>query len=64
MYPFIATLIFKIWGWKVIGQENITTPKSIMAVVPHATWLDLVVGLCAKPEIPYKIYFLGKAELF
>ena len=60
----IFIMLFKWAGWKVEGHIPVTLKKSIVAVVPHASWVDFPVGLGARAVIGKKIVYLGKAELF
>lgn len=59
-----AGWVFTVLGWKITGQDITKLPKSILAVAPHASWYDVLLGITAIPHIPIKINFLGKAELF
>jgi 1-acyl-sn-glycerol-3-phosphate acyltransferase len=60
----IFIMLFKLAGWKVEGHIPVTLKKSIVAVVPHASWVDFPVGLGARAVIGKKIVYLGKEELF
>ncbi len=60
----IFIMLFKLAGWKLEGQIPASLKKSIVAVVPHASWVDFPVGLGARAVIGKKIGYLGKEELF
>ena len=56
----IFIILFKLAGWKLEGQIPASLKKSIVAVVPHASWVDFPVGLGARAVIGKKIGYLGK----
>ncbi len=64
MFNPIFNFIFKITGWKLIGNIPQNLLKSIVIVCPHASWVDFPVGLGARSLMRKKIYFWGKQELF
>lgn len=61
--PFYL-LLFKILGWKVVGQMP-AIPKFIVAVAPHTSNWDFPVGLAARSILRIRnAQFLGKSQLF
>ncbi len=61
--PFYV-LIFKMLGWKIVGQMP-AYPKFIVAVAPHTSNWDFPVGLAARSLLRIKnAQFLGKSQLF
>lgn len=65
MVGFITSLWWKINGWKINGTFPDDIPKMVIAVGPHTSAWDIVVGLAARYVTPIKeAYFLGKKELF
>ena len=60
----ILRFFFKLFGWKVIGQVDPKINKAILAVCPHNSWKDFLVGISARAAMKLKINYLGKAELF
>lgn len=65
MIGWLFSLWFKFSGWKITGDFPHDVPKMVIAVGPHTSAWDVVVGLAAKKIIPIKhAYFLGKKELF
>lgn len=64
MLNLIYISIFKIFGWRLVGEIPSTLKKSIIIVAPHAEWVDFLLGLFARASLKTKVYFLGKAELF
>ncbi len=62
--PFYL-LIFKILGWKVRGEMPHHIKKFIIAVAPHTSNWDFLVGVAARSILRiYKAQFLGKSQLF
>jgi 1-acyl-sn-glycerol-3-phosphate acyltransferase len=56
---------FKISGWKVKGKFPHHIPKMVVAVAPHTSAWDFVVGAAARDVMKIKnARFLGKKELF
>ncbi|MDB4227229.1 1-acyl-sn-glycerol-3-phosphate acyltransferase [Flavobacteriaceae bacterium] len=41
-----------------------TLPKYIVAVVPHTSWVDLILGVIVRNISGERINFVGKKELF
>ncbi|RXK59680.1 acyltransferase [Lacibacter luteus] len=65
MAGWITSLWWKLKGWKVTGTFRNDIPKMVLAVGPHTSAWDIVVGIAARYIIPIKhAYFLGKKELF
>ena len=65
MIRWLLALWFKRKGWKVNGRFPDEVPKMVIAVGPHTSAWDVVVGLGARYSIPITdAYFLGKKELF
>jgi len=65
MIGFILSLWMKITGWKIKGSFPDHISKMVIAVGPHTSAWDVVIGLGARKMIPIKeAYFLGKKELF
>lgn len=63
MRPFYV-LIFKIIGWRVVGQMP-DQKKFIIAVAPHTSNWDFLVGVAARSLLRiYDAQFLGKSSLF
>ncbi len=61
--PFYL-LIFKILGWKVTGEMP-HDKKFIIAVAPHTSNWDFLVGIAARSLLRiHKAQFLGKSQLF
>lgn len=65
MIAWILSFWWKINGWKIKGTFPDYIPKLVIAVGPHTSAWDVVVGLAARKQIPISdCYFLGKKELF
>ncbi|PNQ72356.1 acyltransferase [Hanstruepera neustonica] len=60
-------IYFKILGWKVVGNVNLskeTVKKAVLIAVPHTSWHDFYIGLLLRQVIGVKSNFIGKKELF
>jgi 1-acyl-sn-glycerol-3-phosphate acyltransferase len=60
-------IYFKLLGWKVIGNTNMsqdTVKKAVIIVVPHTSWHDFYIGVLLRASIKIKTNFVGKKELF
>jgi 1-acyl-sn-glycerol-3-phosphate acyltransferase len=65
MIGWLASIWFKLNGWKTTGRFPEEVPKMVIAVGPHTSGWDVVVGLGARHLFPIKYsFFLGKKELF
>ena len=68
MLNYFFKYLFKLMGWKLVGEFSKDSSKTISIVAPHATWMDFPIGLGARAEIQLTnhltLSFLGKAELF
>jgi 1-acyl-sn-glycerol-3-phosphate acyltransferase len=60
---FLKT-VYKLAGWKNIGNGFPEIKKAVYAVCPHNTWLDVPVGLGSRAALGLEVNFLGKEELF
>ena len=62
--PFYV-LIFKILGWKTTGSMPTDIKKFVVAVAPHTSNWDFLVGVAARSILGIqKAQFLGKSQLF
>lgn len=62
---FIYLFIFKITGWKVVGSFPPELRKFVLAVAPHTSNWDFVIGIMARSILQLKnTKFLGKDSLF
>lgn len=64
MFNFLCSKIFKLLGWKVIGNFPDSLRKAIFIVSPHYVWFDFFLGLGSRAVIKKPIGYLGKKELF
>jgi 1-acyl-sn-glycerol-3-phosphate acyltransferase len=60
----LLRFFFKIIGWKIVGKVDPHIKKAILAVAPHNSWKDFLIGISARAEMRLDIKYLGKAELF
>lgn len=60
-------IYFKVLGWKVVGNTNMsqdTIKKAVLIAVPHTSWHDFFIGLLLRQVVGIKANFIGKKELF
>jgi 1-acyl-sn-glycerol-3-phosphate acyltransferase len=61
----IYLLLFRIFGWKVTGEFPRGIKKYIIAIAPHTSNWDFVVGVAARSILGIqKAKFIGKSQLF
>jgi 1-acyl-sn-glycerol-3-phosphate acyltransferase len=61
---FLYGLIFKFAGWRIIGSFPPALKKYIIAIAPHTSNWDFVVGIAARSLLRIqKTKFLGKSQL-
>lgn len=60
----LLRFFFRLFGWKVVGKINPNIKKAILAVAPHNSWKDFLIGISSRAEMRLDIKYLGKAELF
>jgi 1-acyl-sn-glycerol-3-phosphate acyltransferase len=59
------SLIFKWMGWKVIGAMPSQHRKYVIAVAPHTSSWDFIIGVLARSTLKiYNARYLGKSSLF
>jgi 1-acyl-sn-glycerol-3-phosphate acyltransferase len=65
MLRTIYTLIFKMIGWQIDGSFSPDLKKYIVAVAPHTSNWDFVIGVMARSIVRIqRARFLGKSSLF
>jgi 1-acyl-sn-glycerol-3-phosphate acyltransferase len=64
MFSKISAWIFKIWGWKVVGNLPTHLPKFIIAVAPHTSNWDFPVGVLTNSLTGWNVNWVGKSTLF
>ena len=60
-------IYFKILGWDIVGNTNVSmgkVKKAVIIAAPHTSWLDFPLGILLRTVIGVKINFVGKKELF
>lgn len=59
-----AKIILKIFGWDVYGGIPKDIPKCVVAVAPHTSMWDFILGRLAFWQLGLKSRFLIKKEIF
>ncbi|HLV14741.1 MAG TPA: 1-acyl-sn-glycerol-3-phosphate acyltransferase [Xanthomarina sp.] len=60
-------IYFKILGWKIVGNTNIskdTVKKAVLIAFPHTSWHDFYIGVLLRKVLGIKANFIAKKELF
>jgi 1-acyl-sn-glycerol-3-phosphate acyltransferase len=61
----LYVLLFKLMGWKIEGAFPAELKKYIVAVAPHTSNWDFVIGVMARSIVRMqRARFLGKSQLF
>jgi len=56
----LLRLMFRIFGWKIQGTWP-DVKKAVVAVAPHTSWWDFLIGIMARSELRiFNARFLGK----
>lgn len=67
MQWFAKFIYFKVLGWRVVGNTNIsknTIKKAVIIAAPHTSWHDFYIGILLRSVLQVKTNFIGKKELF
>ena len=65
MLRLFLTFYWKLFGWKLSGNFPYHHNKMVLAVAPHTSWVDIMIGFAARNTLKiYHAKFLGKKELF
>jgi 1-acyl-sn-glycerol-3-phosphate acyltransferase len=65
MLRLFLKFYWKLIGWKIAGSFPYQYKKMVLAVAPHTSWIDVMVGFAARNELKIThARFLGKKELF
>ena len=60
----MTAFLFKLLGWKVLGQPPYGVGKAIWVGAPHHSNWDLAVSIGARATMRFDISFLAKKEIF
>ncbi len=63
MISLIARLIFKILGWKIVGEFP-PEKKYVIIAVPHTSNWDFPLGLTTRMAKKVRVHYVGKDSLF
>src|SRR5687767_9799318 len=59
-----ARFILNLFGWRIVNGVPADLKKYVVAVAPHTSWKDFVLGLLVRTAMGRDIYYLAKKELF
>ncbi|WP_299554364.1 1-acyl-sn-glycerol-3-phosphate acyltransferase [Seonamhaeicola sp.] len=60
-------IYFKLLGWKVTGNVNLSKDeikKAVIIAVPHTSWHDFYIGVLLRAVLGVRTNFVGKKSLF
>lgn len=57
-------IYFKIMGWSLKGEFPSHLKKCVIAVVPHTSWWDFLLGILVRKVWNEEINYIGKKSLF
>lgn len=61
---YLSLFILRLFGWRIINEMPPDLKKFVVAVAPHTSWKDFVLGILVRSTMGKKIYYLAKKELF
>ncbi|KJD32832.1 acyltransferase [Tamlana nanhaiensis] len=67
MQKLAKFIYFKLLGWRVVGNTNLSKnniKKAVIIAVPHTSWHDFYIGVLLRAVVKVKTNFIGKKELF
>lgn len=59
----LGRLILTLMGWRIVGELP-NVPRAVLAVAPHTSNIDGVIGLSAIQALQVDVRFMGKHTLF
>ncbi len=63
LWRFIGRSVLRLYGWSVVGELP-NLPKFVIAVAPHTSNWDVVMGAATMFAIDLKLAFMAKHTLF
>jgi 1-acyl-sn-glycerol-3-phosphate acyltransferase len=60
----LSRLIFKAWGWKMVGQWPYQCKKVVCVAAPHTSNWDFPVGVLVRSIIEADVKYIAKDSLF
>lgn len=65
MRKWLAKIIlFKIWGWKVVGSTHNDVPKKLFVIAPHTSNWDFPIGIMLNAIYDMGVGYMAKHTLF
>ncbi len=59
----LGQLILGAMGWRIVGRLP-NTPRVVLAVAPHTSNIDGLIGISAIQSLRVQVRFMGKHTLF
>lgn len=60
----IWRIVLKITGWKIVSEIPPDLKKYIIAIAPHTSYRDFIVGVAIRGAMGFRASFLAKDSLF
>ncbi len=57
-------ILYKLWGWKIVGTFPKEVKKYVLIAAPHTHWLDFPLAMLVKYSTKEPINFIAKKSLF
>ena len=64
MKRFARFILFKILGWKFVGQFPTDIKKYVVIAAPHTSWVDFPIAILSRMASGLMVNFIGKNSLF
>lgn len=64
MFRALASFLFRVTGWKIVGNYPRDIKKAVWAGAPHTSNMDFFICLGGRAELNMKIGFFAKSQLF
>ncbi len=61
---YLCKILFRISGWRIIGNVPEKEKKYIIIAAPHTSNWDFIIGVMARSILGFNSKFLGKKSLF
>lgn len=64
MKGFSTFILYKILGWKIVGDFPRDIKKYVVIAAPHTSWVDFPIAILSRMSAGIMINFVGKGSLF
>ncbi|WOC40104.1 1-acyl-sn-glycerol-3-phosphate acyltransferase [Polaribacter sp. HL-MS24] len=64
MKGFSKFILFRILGWRLVGDFPQDIKKYVVIAAPHTSWIDFPIAILSRMASGTMINFIGKGSLF